>query len=98
MTATANQIELSDQIIASIEVGGTTLASVARSGFSSTDEVVRTLKALAGNFIGLARLNIRNKTHGWNQLLALVARRRIAAQNQHITPHIAGRQYSIQWP
>ncbi len=102
MTAsTINQMSTSDQIVATIQVGGVTLASVSRCGFSCTDEVVRTLKALAGGFAGLARLTIRNKTRGWNQLLALATRTgntrpAHAAAAKAQVGH--GRQCCIQWP
>ena len=74
ITTTINQISTGDQIIASLQIGGVTLASVARSGFACTDEVVSTLRKLAGGIAGLAKLNIRNKTQGWNKFQALALR------------------------
>ncbi|MBR6285301.1 MAG: hypothetical protein IKR25_13570 [Muribaculaceae bacterium] len=101
-TTSVNQIAATDQIIATIEVGGTTLARIMSNGFSCTDDVVRTLKGLAGGFIGMAKLNIRNKTRGWNVLLALASHRTSGkAQVPAVpasVPCAQGRQYAIQWP
>lgn len=74
MNATTNQIAANDQIVATLEINGKTIARVTRDGFTGIEDVVRTLKALAGGFIGLARVNIRNKSRGWNVLKALVSR------------------------
>jgi len=52
-------------------VGGKTMASVSKSNFSTIDDIVRSICSMAGKFMGLAKLNIRNKTQGWTLDLAL---------------------------
>ena len=71
MNNTATSLSTSDQIIATLQVGGKTMASVCKTNFASIDDIVRFICAMTGRFMGLARLNIRNKTQGWSVNLAL---------------------------
>ena len=75
-TDSINSLKRGDEIIATIEYNGHQLASLSRKNFACVDEVVRTLVTLAGNFMGLAKLNIRNKTQGWNMLIGVASRQR----------------------
>ena len=43
---------------------GRTMASIAKSNFTSIDDVVRLITTMAGKCVGLAKLTIRNKTQG----------------------------------
>ena len=74
MSNTRTSLSTSDQIFATLEVGGKVMATVCKNNFASIDEVVRFIYAMAGKFMGLARLNIRNKTQGWTMNLALASR------------------------
>ena len=74
MSNTRTSLSTSDQIFATLEVGGKIMASVSKSNFSSIDDVVRFIYSIAGRFMGLARLSIRNKTQGWTMNMALAAR------------------------
>ncbi len=73
MNITSTSLSTSDMIYATLEVGGRTLASVSKSNFTTTDDIVRFICAIAGRFMGLARLNIRNKTQGWSMNMALAS-------------------------
>lgn len=74
MSNTRTSLSTSDQIFATLEVGGKVMASVSKSNFSSVDDIVRFIYSMAGRFMGLARLSIRNKTQGWTMNLALASR------------------------
>ncbi len=74
MSNTKTTLLTSDQIFATLEVGGKVMASVNKTNFSSIEDVVRFISAMAGKFMGLARLNIRNKTQGWTMNMALANR------------------------
>lgn len=67
-------VSSSDQIFATLVVGGKVMANVCKCNFSSVDEIVRLVSSLAGRFMGLARLSIRNKTQGWTMNMALASR------------------------
>lgn len=73
MNYNATSLSVNDQIFATLEVGGKTVASICKSNFSSVNDIVRFICAMAGRFMGLARLNIRNKTQGWAMNLALAS-------------------------
>ena len=74
MNNSTTTLSTSDQIFATLEVGGHTMASVCKSNFSSIDDIVKFISSMAGRFMGLARLNIRNKTQGWSMNMALATR------------------------
>ncbi len=74
MSNTRTSLSTSDQIFATLEVGGKVMASVSKSNFSSVEDIVRFIYSMAGRFMGLARLSIRNKTQGWTMNLALASR------------------------
>ncbi|MBR6490030.1 MAG: hypothetical protein IKT03_05785 [Muribaculaceae bacterium] len=64
-------LSISDQIFATLEVGGKVIANVCKSNFANINEVVQFICSVAGKFMGLAKLNIRNKTQGWSMNMAL---------------------------
>lgn len=66
-----NQISPCDQVFATIENNGHIIASVNKNNFRSTDDVVRTILSLAGSFLGVAQVNIRNKSQGWTENRAI---------------------------
>jgi len=85
----------SDKIFATLECNGRVVARLSERNFSSIDEVVRTVRRIAGQFVGLARLVIRNQTQGWSTQVAIAAPRRQAAQAM---PRVdRNGQYLIPW-
>ena len=76
MNNTATSLSTSDQIFATLEVGGKTMASICKSNFATIDDIVRLIYSLAGKFMGLAMLKIRNKTQGWSVNMALASQQR----------------------
>ena len=50
------------------------MASVSKNNFSSVEDIVRFICAMAGKFMGLAKLHIRNKTQGWTMNMVLAGR------------------------
>lgn len=96
-----NNLTTSDEILASIEINGSNLASFRRFNFNSIDEVVRSILSMAGNFVGLAKLNIRNKTQGWNMIMGVTSHRSVVkpamSLGLHSTNHVYGRQLTIPW-
>ena len=69
------QVSASDQIVAQLEINGRVLARVSNRNFHNIDEIVAMIQALAGKFLGLARLTIRNQTQGWSKVMMLATRR-----------------------
>ncbi|MBQ9584815.1 MAG: hypothetical protein IJR20_02325 [Muribaculaceae bacterium] len=83
MSNTSTNLSTSDQIFATLEVGGKIMASVNKNNFSTINDVVRFICSIAGKFMGLARLNIRNMTQGWTMNMALANR---PCQSTRLTP------------
>jgi len=71
---TATSLSTSDQIFATLQVGGKTMASVCKTNYASIDDIIKFIYSIAGKFMGLARLSIRNKTQGWSMNMALASR------------------------
>ncbi len=74
MSNNSTTLSTRDQIFASLEVAGKIVATVKKSNFSTINEVVKLTCAMAGEFMGLARLNIRNMSQGWTMTLSLATR------------------------
>ena len=91
----SNNVSSSDKIIASLESNGQVLASVCKRDFSSIDEIVGFISALAGKFMGLARLTIRNQTQGWSTQMSLASSQRPSPHYIPRRPMLDGRQYVI---
>lgn len=95
MNYNATSLSITDEILASLEVGGKTVASISKSNFSSINDIVRFIYAMAGRFMGLARLNIRNKTQGWSMNLALASRQSAPQHTLHTPLPCQYRQASL---
>lgn len=83
MNTNATSLSLTDQIFATLEVGGKTVASVSKSNFATINDIVRFICAIAGRFMGLARLKIRNKTQGWTVNMSLASRQHVPQPSLH---------------
>ncbi len=70
---TFNKISTQDQVFAKLETNGKVIVSISKSNFSCVEDVVRFVSSLAGHYLGLAKLTIRNKTQGWLMNMALAA-------------------------
>ncbi len=95
MNNNTTSLSLNDQIFATLMVGGKVLASVCRNNFANINDVVRFICASAGRFMGLAQLNIRNKTQGWSMNLALSSRQSIPQPSFHTAQASQYRQASL---
>ena len=95
MNYNATSLSVNDQIFATLEVGGKTVASISKSNFSSINDIVRFVCAIAGRFMGLARLNIRNKTQGWAMNLSLASRQSAPRPSFHAAMPAQHRQASL---
>lgn len=93
--ATPHTISATDQVFATLEAGGKVLVRISAAGFSSLDDVMRLVWRKAGEFVGLARVSVRNKTQGW-RTVSTIGRRHTAARSASVPPH-DGRQYLIPW-
>jgi len=94
-----NIVNLGDRICATLECNGRRLASVDGSDFSSIEAVKRALLDVAGRYVGMAVMTVRNCTQGWRDVSALATMRRPALQRQHAmesAPRV-GAQYLIPW-
>lgn len=94
-----NIVNCEDKICATLECNGRRLASINGTGYASLDAVKRALLALAGRYMGMAVLTVRNCTRGWREVTALATMRRPVAEAHRVTPvapHVGG-QYLIPW-
>ncbi len=94
-----NIVNCGDKIIATLECNGRRLASVTGTHFASLDAVKRALASLAGHYVGMAVLTVRNCSRGWREVTALATMRRPSAS---IAPAVvaaprSGSQYLIPW-
>lgn len=89
----------SDVIFASIQCNGRTLASIKQTNFSSIEDVMRCIVSMAGQFYGMAQVQVRNMTQGWRTAMPVASQHRIALPR--ITPVApvmhSGMQYTIPW-
>ena len=95
----SNIVNYGDRICASLECNGRRLASVNGTNFSSLAEVKAALLEMAGRYVGMAVLTVRNCTQGWRDVTALATMRRpVMAMQQALgsQPRI-GNQYVIPW-
>ena len=95
----SNIVNYGDRICASLECNGRRLASVNGTNFGSLAEVKAALLEMAGRYVGMAVLTVRNCTQGWRDVAALATMRRpVMAMQQALDsqPRI-GNQYVIPW-
>ena len=99
---TLKQVNRNDEMMATLEAEGGVLASVQKHNFTSVDDVVRFVMSLAGKFVGLGKLTIRNKTQGWRIVMSMAVKRPslslagVGMPMPAALPH-DGRQYVIPW-
>ncbi len=74
-----NIVNMGDRICATLDCNGRRLASLDGKTFPSIDSVKRALLDLAGQYMGMAVLTVRNCTQGWREVTALATMRRPAA-------------------
>ena len=67
----SNTVAMSDQLLMTVNINGATTFNCSGTGFSSLDEVLTYVRQQVGNFVGLARVSVRNKTQGWSRMLSL---------------------------
>lgn len=97
-----NHISANDQVLATLEANGRVLASINKCNFKNVDDVIRFVSAMAGQFWGLAKLTIRNRTQGWSLNVAVAGKRvpSLALGGDSATPAFMphdGLQYRIPW-
>ena len=92
-------VNYGDRICASIESNGRRLASIDGTDFTSLDSVKRALLQLAGQYMGMAVITVRNCTQGWRDVAAIASVRRHLAPASAIVPSRprVGAQYLIPW-
>ena len=92
-------VNLGDRICATLECNGNRLASVNGINFASLDDVKSALLELAGRYVGLAVLTVRNCTQGWRDVTALATMRCpvTALQKEAHSQTRIGHQYLIPW-
>lgn len=90
-----NIVNRGDRICATLDCNGHRLASVNGNDYSSLDAVKRALLDMAGRYVGMAVLTVRNCTQGWRDVTALATMRRPVATASPVVR--AGSQYLIPW-
>lgn len=94
-----NIVNRGDKICATLECNGQRLASVNGSDFISIEAVKRALLELAGRYVGMAVITVRNCSQGWRDVTALATMRHGATALEPAVisrPH-KGAQYLIPW-
>lgn len=94
---TLNNVNCGDRICATLECNGRRLASVNGNHFTSLEAVKHALISLAGQYVGMAVLTIRNCTQGWRDVTALARMQRPASQPVSAPVQRIGAQYMIPW-
>ncbi len=74
MNAASIEIRNSDLVFATLEANGQIIARLSAMNFGSVGDVVKAIYKLAGKFVGMARVSIRNKSQGWSKVLMLSRR------------------------
>ena len=94
-----NTVNCGDQICATLECNGRRLASVNGSDFPSLEAVKRALLDMAGRYVGMAVITVRNCSQGWRDVTALATMRRraVVPQPAAVTMPRMGAQYLIPW-
>ncbi len=93
-----NIVNCGDRICATLECNGRRLASINGTGYASLEDVKRALLELAGRYMGLAVLTVRNCTRGWRDVTPMATLRRPAVESMSATSTLRrGAQYLIPW-
>lgn len=93
-----NIVNIGDQICATLECNGHRLASINGMNFNSLEAVKRALLDMAGRYVGMAVLTVRNCTQGWRDVTALATMRRPAIRPEvKLAAPRSGAQYLIPW-
>ena len=94
-----NIVNIGDQICATLECNGRRLASINGMNFNSLEAVKRALLDMAGRYVGMAVLTVRNCTQGWRDVTALASMRRpvMSVSVQQAAAPRVGAQYLIPW-
>ena len=94
----ANIVNCGDRICATLDCHGRRLASVNGTCFSSLEDVKQALLEIAGRYVGMAVLTVRNCTQGWRDVTALATMRRAAMRPEvKLAAPRSGAQYLIPW-
>lgn len=97
-TNISNIVNCGDQICATLECNGRRLASINGMNFNSLEAVKRALLDMAGRYVGMAVLTVRNCTQGWRDVTALATMRRPAVRPEvKLAAPRSGAQYLIPW-
>ena len=93
-----NTVNCGDQICATLECNGRRLASVNGSDFPSLEAVKRALLGMAGRYVGMAVITVRNCSQGWRDVTTLSRMHRTALPSPELAsaPRM-GSQYLIPW-
>lgn len=73
---TPHKMENGDQIFASLECNGRTIANIMDCNFSCIEDVMHYVMSRAGQFFGLGRVKVRNASQGWSTAVTVSAPRR----------------------
>ena len=93
-----NIVNRGDKICATLECNGRRLAAVNGIDFTSLEAVKRALLDMAGRYVGMAVITVRNCTQGWRDITALATMRRpVAAPASTPSMPRVGSQYIIPW-
>lgn len=91
-----------DVIFASVMCNGKTLARITQSNFTCIEEVMQRVISMAGKYMGVARVQVRNMTQGWSTSMAIASQR--CSIKHTATPPVpaapamqSGMQYTIPW-
>lgn len=68
-----NKLSKGDNIYATLTIDGRTVVSVNDNNFASMRDVISNVVRMAGKFVGMARLLVRNQTEGWNITMPLAS-------------------------
>ncbi len=92
----SNIVNCGDRICATLACNGRLLASVNGSGFANLEAVKSALLEIAGTYVGMAVITVRNCTQGWRDVTALATMRRPALDPQRAIVRSGG-QFALPW-
>lgn len=95
MMRRGNKLSVGDNIYAVLTIDGQTVLRFSDNCFSSMRDVISMVFRLAGKFVGMARLLVRNQSEGWNVTMPLASNG--GANATASAPVAANGQYLIPW-